>query len=169
MQPARYPAHTTRKNTTMQRPTIAILVCLGLGLGLNSAATALAEQLITPAEAALPSPPDTGMTLRGITRGPAIEQVEPAADAKHLTSPLALKIAFTARNNTSVDKDSVKVTYLKSPAVDLTARLKAHLTPDGIEMKQAELPPGTHVIRIDLKDSNGRAASAVLKLTVAGK
>jgi hypothetical protein len=155
----------------MQRPTIAILFSIGLviGLGLNSAATALAEQLITPAEAALPSPPDAGMTLRGITRGPSIEQIEPAAEAKSLTSPLALKIAFTARNNASVDKDSVKVTYLRSPAVDLTARLKAHLTPDGIEMKQAELPPGIHVIRIELKDSNGRASSAVLKLTVAGK
>ncbi len=137
-----------------------------LGFGLAAAGAASAEQLITPAEAALPTPPDLGLTLRGITRGPAIDQVEPAPDAKEVASPLPLKITFSARNNASIDPASVKVTYIKSPSVDLTARMKAYVTPDGIDMKQAELPPGNHVIRIDLKDSQGRASTTTIKLSV---
>ena len=108
------------------------------------------------------------MTMRGITRGPAIEQVSPP-EAKSVTSPLPLKINFLARNNASIDKDSVKVTYIKTPAVDLTPRVKPSLTPEGIDMKQAEIPPGTHVIRIDVKDSQGRATTAMIKLSVEKK
>ena len=135
------------------------------GMALALAGPAAAEELITPAEAALPSPADAGLTLRGITRGPAIEQIEPAPDAKSV-SPVSLKVTFTARNNASIDKDSVKITYLKSPAVDLTTRLKSHLTENGIEMSKADVPPGNHVIRIDLKDLQGRASTAMIKLSV---
>jgi hypothetical protein len=145
-----------------------VVVTLGLLL-LNGAPAAAADVLITPAEAALPAIPDSGMSLRGITRGPGIEQVSPDPAAKTLSAPLPLKIKFLARNNETIDKDSIKVTYLKSPAVDLTARLKPFLTDDGIEMKDADMPAGTHLLRVDLKDSRGRASTAVLKLTIAGK
>jgi hypothetical protein len=148
--------------------TILLGFASGFGFGLTPD-DAFADQLITSAEAALPALPDSGLTMRGITRGPAIEQVEPEPAGKSVTSPLSLKIKFTARNNAEIDKDSVKVTYVKSPSVDLTARVKSHLTPDGIEMKQADVPPGTHVIRIDLKDTQGRASTAIIKLSVTGK
>jgi hypothetical protein len=146
-----------------------LLLMLGLTLLGPSAGRAVAEELITPAEAALPAPADAGLILRGITRGPAIEQVEPEPEAKALTSPLSLKVRFTARNNATIDKDSIKVTYLRSPSVDLTVRLKGHVTPDGIEMDKADVPPGIHVIRIDLKDTQGRASTAMIKLSVTGK
>jgi hypothetical protein len=139
-----------------------VLTCVALG-------AAAADQLITEAEAALPTSPDSALNIRGITRGPAIEQVAPAPEAKNLKSPLPLKIKFTARNNASIDKDSVKITYLKVPSVDLTARLKAHLTSDGIDMSQAEVPPGTHIIRLDVKDTQGRASTAIIELSVTGK
>jgi hypothetical protein len=151
----------------MQRPVLTMLFGLGLGLGsLSTPGVAYAELLITAAEAALPVPPDSGLTLRGITRGPAIEQVEPQPDAQNLASPLSLKVKFTARNNAEIDKDSVKVTYVRTPSVDLTARLKTHLTTDGIVMDKAEVPSGTHVLRVDLKDSQGRASTALIKLSV---
>ncbi len=152
----------------MQRLVIGSLLGVLLSLPL-AMAPARADQLITPAEAALPSPPDSGLTLRGITRGPAIEQVEPSADAKGVSSPVKLKVLFSARNNATIDTGSVKVTYIKTPAVDLSARLKPHITPDGIDLKDAEVPPGTHLIRIDLKDSQGRASTALIKLSVKDK
>ncbi len=66
-----------------------------------------------------------------------------------------------------IDLASVQVSYLKTPAVDLTERIKPYLSVDGIDMPAAELPPGEHPIRIDIKDSEGRAGSAnvVLKIT----
>lgn len=146
----------------------AIAIGLTVGFGVTAALTgaARAEQLITAAEAALPAPPELGLTLRGITRGPAIDQIEPSPDAKDVASPMSLKIGFSARNNATIDPGSVKVTYIKSPSVDLTERMKAYVTPDGIDMKKAELPPGNHVIRIDLKDSQGRTATSTIKLSV---
>lgn len=141
-------------------------IAIGVTLGFASAGTAYAEQLITAAEAALPAPPELGLTLRGITRGPAIDQIEPSPDAKDVASPLSLKVGFTARNNATIDPSSVKLTYVKSPSVDLTERMKAFVTPGGIDMKQAELPPGNHVIRIDLKDSQGRPSTTTIKLSV---
>jgi len=136
-------------------------------LALAAAPTPLcAQQLITEAEASLPASADAGMTLRGITRGPSVEQVSPAPDAKSVKSPVALVIKFGARNNATIDKDSVKLTYIKSQNVDLTPRVKAFVTDDGIDMKKAEVAPGNHVLRVDVKDSQGRASTAMIKLSV---
>ena len=81
----------------------AIVAGTAVGIACLMAGTADAEQLITAAEAALPTPPELGLTLRGITRGPAIEQVEPSPDAKEVASPMSLKVGFTARNNATID------------------------------------------------------------------
>jgi len=145
---------------------LAKIIAVGLTFGLALTGAARGEQLITPAEAALPSPPEVALTLRGITRGPAIEQIEPAPDTKEVASPMSLKVAFSARNNATIDPSNVKVTYVKAPLVDLTERIKAYVTPTGIDMKQVELPPGDHVIRIDLKDSQGRPSTTTIKLSI---
>jgi hypothetical protein len=126
-----------------------------------------AEMLISAAEAKLPLSPETGMATRGLTRGPTIEQVSPAPTVQNLKSPLPLKIKFTGRNNVAIDPASVKLTYLKVPSVDLTDRIKTHITANGIDMPQAEVPPGTHLLRLDVKDTEGRATATTIKLTVA--
>jgi hypothetical protein len=145
----------------MSKKTILLVPLLLAGLVTG----ARAEQLITEAEAAMPASADTGMTLRGITRGPSVEVVSPAANAK-IKSPLALVVKFNARNNATIDKDSVKVTYIKAKTVDLTSRVKAFVKDDGIDMEKAEVPPGNHTIRVDVKDSQGRASTAMIKLSV---
>lgn len=58
------------------------------------------------------------------------------------------------------------MTYLRSPSVDLTERVKPGLTEKGIDLKAAEVPPGEHQIRVSVQDSDGRASNAVLKLNV---
>lgn len=128
---------------------------------------ALADVLITQAEANLPAPVDVSLTTRGLTRGPLVEQVTPDPDAAPVKSPLPLKIKFQTRNNVPIDKESVKLTYVRTPSVDLTSRIKAHIGDDGIDMRQAQVPPGKHVIRIELKDQQGRSSSATIKLSVA--
>jgi hypothetical protein len=140
----------------------AFVLCLGFASRLS------AFELISPEEAALPNPPDAAMTMRGISRGPSIEQVSPSENASS-KSPLALVIKLTARNNEKIDKDSVKLTYVKSRPIDLTSRIKSFVSDNGIEIKEAEIPPGSHLIRVDVKDSQGRTSTALLKLQVQAK
>jgi hypothetical protein len=125
---------------------------------------AAAEVLITKAEAAAP-PARSVPPTRGLTRGPGIEQISPGPDQK-IRSPLRLKIQFQTRNNVEVDPASIKLVYLKQEPIDLTGRIKPHIRSDGIQMERAEVPPGLHTLRIDLRDKQGRVASTVIKLDV---
>jgi hypothetical protein len=127
---------------------------------------AAADMLISEAEAKLPQAADSGIATRGITRGPGIEVLSPAQGAENVKSPLALKVKFVARNNVAIDPASVKLTYIRTPAVDLTERVKPFLTKDGIDMAKADVPPGKHLLRIDVKDADGRTASSTFTLSV---
>ncbi len=138
-------------------PRILLIATVFLAV---SAASAGAETLITAAEAALPAA--SGITMRGVTRGPTVKLVNPA----EVKSPFNLKVKFEAHGGTKVEPGSVKVVYLKSPTVDITDRVKAFITADGIDMSKAEIPAGQHAIRVDVKDSDGRAGSSTLQLTV---
>jgi hypothetical protein len=138
--------------------------------GLFSAVLVLplqAQVLITEQEAALPAAADTGLTFRGVTRGPKVKIVSPAPGAGTVTSPLSLKLQFESFGGAKIDTSSVKASYLKSPSVDLTQRMMKYVKDNGIEMEGAIVPPGEHVIKVDLKDSEGRAGSASFKLNVA--
>jgi hypothetical protein len=130
--------------------------------------TARAEVLITEAEARLPASPVVPMQTRGLTRGPGIEQVSPSP-ALDIQSPFSFKIALHNRNRIEIDLSSVKLTYIKAQPVDLTDRVRKYLTSSGIDMARAEAPPGTHWVRLDLKDRQGRVSTAIIKLTIAAK
>jgi hypothetical protein len=138
------------------------LVSSGILLGLVSAC--FAETLITPEEGMLPSAKGAlALASRGITRGPKLELL-PMTGPLH--SPLHLKVKFQSFQGSKIDPETVQASYLKSPVVDLTKRLKPFVAADGIDMPAAELPPGEHIIKIDVKDSEGRigATSFVLKV-----
>ncbi|MBM3569886.1 MAG: hypothetical protein FJX46_14160 [Alphaproteobacteria bacterium] len=126
---------------------------------------AQAQMLITAEEAALPAAPG-GMALRGVTRGPKVHLVSPAASGAVVKSPVDLQLKFESFGGSSIDPALVKVTYIKSPAVDLTPRLKDAIKPTGIAMPTAQLPPGDHPIRVEIKDSEGRAGAANFTLKV---
>jgi hypothetical protein len=121
--------------------------------------------LITTDEAKLP-PPQQGavpISARGVTRGPKVELVSQAGTV-HSPAPLQLK--FQTFGGSKVDLDAVQATYLRSPNVDLTTRIKPFVTMTGINVPAAELPPGEHVLRIDIRDSDGRAGTASFLLKV---
>lgn len=147
----------------MRQTLLAIASAVALLAGLPNAQ---AEVLITKAEAELPTATGFGSTPRGLTRGPGVEQLSPSP-LKSMASPIPLLIKFVPRNNVAIDPASVKLTYLKSKPVDLTKRILSHVTEDGIDMSQAEVPPGTHVMRIEVMDKEGRSGSAIIKLVVA--
>jgi hypothetical protein len=152
--------------TTMRQSIFAAVLIAGATAGFPAGAAA--DMLISEAEAKLPPSSDVVLTTRGMTRGPGVEVVSPDPD-RSVASPLPLKIKFIARNNVAIDPASVKLFYVKAQSVDLTERIKKHLTANGIDMDQAEIPPGTHLLRINLADSQGRTGTATIRLTVAPK
>jgi hypothetical protein len=119
--------------------------------------------LITSEEANQPPPKGAvAMAARGVTRGPKIEFVSPAAQ----TSPIRLSIKFQSYGGAAIDPATVRMVYLRASNVEVTPRIKPYVTGSGIEIPQAELPPGNHVLRVDLKDTEGRAASTSFTLNI---
>ena len=147
----------------MMRKTLLGLVAAGLLI----LGAAQATQLITEEEAKLP-PPKGAITTdrRGILRGPKVEVVSPG-DA--VSSPLRLQLKFESFGGAKIDPDSVKVIFLRTPNVDITSRVKPFIQADGINMQDAELPPGEYMVRVDIKDSDGRPGTASFTLKVAPK
>jgi hypothetical protein len=130
------------------------------------AGPAFALQLITATEAALP--PDHALGAeRGISRGPSVMIVSPQPGAGTIKSPLALKIKFISHGDTTVDVNSVLVTYMRVPAVDLTQRIKPDISAGGIDVEDAEVPPGTHTLRVNVTDSGGHANSTDFTFSVS--
>ena len=125
---------------------------------------AIAAPLITAKEAALPPAAGT-LATRGISRGPAIKLTSPEADTP-VVAPFDFKVSFEPRGDARIDTSSVKVVYMKSPFVDLTPRLKNAISANGIDFAKADVPPGTHTIRVTVKDSEGRETNLVLNLVV---
>lgn len=123
-----------------------------------------AAQLISAKEAALPSASGT-LATRGISRGPSVKLVSPEADTP-VSSPIDFKVHFEARGEGKIDPNSVKVVYMKSPFVDLTPRLKGAISPQGIDFANADVPPGSHTIRVTVKDADGRETNSVFTLNV---
>jgi len=78
-----------------------------------------------------------------------------------------LQVMFESFGGAKIDLDSVKVTYLRTPNVDLTPRIKPFVQSAGIDIPDVELPLGEHMVRIDLKDSDGRIGSTSFVLKVA--
>ena len=124
-----------------------------------------AAPLISVQEAALPAA-SGALATRGISRGPGVKLASPEADTP-TAAPFDLKVNFEARGDAKIDPNSVKVTYMKSPPVDLTPRLKKSISASGIDLNKAEVPPGTHTIRVSVKDSEGRETNSVMNLVVA--
>jgi hypothetical protein len=148
----------------MKRTILLGLVAAGL---LFSGAARAATQLITEEEARLPPPKGAiAADRRGIMRGPKVEFVSPGDS---VNSPLRLVLKFESYGGAKIDPESVKVIFLRSPNVDLTARVKPFVQPDGINMQDAELPPGDYTVRVDIKDSDGRPGTAIFTLKVAPK
>jgi hypothetical protein len=145
---------------------LATAVMLALAMG--AAHSALAFQLITTDEAKLPSDPLGQIASRGLTRGPSVDQVAPPADAMVPSGgSLELDVSFAPHNGSSIDPSKVRVTYLKQPEIDLTQRLKPFITPKGIEARDVTVPPGVHMIRIEVTDSNGATTTQIMKIQVA--
>lgn len=127
-----------------------------------------ALQLITESEAALPADRTLPHLIsRGISRGPMVVIISPSPAAGTLKSPLNLKIRFESHGNTKIDADSVLLTYMKKSTVDLTQRIKPYIETTGIDLQNADVPPGTHTIRVTVTDTAGHSSSRDFTFSVS--
>jgi hypothetical protein len=118
---------------------------------------AAAFELITVAEAAYPAGSPPAFEVRGSpARLPSIIVESPPPGAGAIYSPLELKLDFRAFGGAVINPDSVVITYIKNPNIDITPRVKSFITANGIDIANAEVPPGLHKFWIELKDSDGR-------------
>jgi len=136
---------------------------LGLGAVVLYPVFSIAQvQLITPDEARKPD----GMygklaNTRSITRKPSIQFESPQlVDAEGFP----LKVSFVARGGAMIDMKSLRVEYLKEPPIDLTSRLVRHFRANSIEITQAQVPPGKHLLRFTIADSENRESVRVIEL-----
>jgi hypothetical protein len=144
----------------------AVFSCCLLALVACAQTAGAGETLIKPEEAALPSPPTTAsvaLITRGITRKPNVILTSPEAS---VSSPFNLQLKFEAHGGSKIKPDTFRLIYLKTPSVDLTARVKPYVTTDGVDMIGAEAPPGKHLIKATVSDSENREGSAVFVLNV---
>lgn len=137
---------------------IAFTAAIALASGF---AHAQSLQLVTIDEARLPAVAATPAT-RAITRGPGVKLATPDS----VSGAFPLKVEFAPRGGSKIDPTSVKVEYLRGPGVDLTARLKANIKPEGIEVASTQVPAGEHAFRVSVRDSEGREGKSEFKLTV---
>src|SRR5207237_2619918 len=141
-----------------------IIICLVATMSVLCFERSHAEQkrivLITVEEAQLPHAANANLTFRaGISRGPAIELLSPKASETSVQSPVHLHLKFEGRGGAQIDPQSLKLTYIRNPSVDLTSRIKDFFKPSGIDVPEAEIPLGMHIIRADVKDKDGRSGS----------
>jgi hypothetical protein len=118
--------------------------------------------LVTSQEAALPLS-STSKAGRAITRGPAIRQVSPAGPVAPNT-PFALRVEFAGRGGEKVDPATAQITLLRGDNVNITQRVRAFISPNGIEIPDAMVAPGMHVLQVAVSDGGGRQSLANIEI-----
>jgi hypothetical protein len=149
------------------RKTFVKIFCAGLAFFVCTAqppAATAGVVLITPEDAQLPTPKGV-YASRAVTRGPRIDLAGP--DTNDVRSPLRLQLKFRGFGGATINLDSLRVTYVKLPNVDLTSRVRPYAQPTGIEIPDAEAPPGEHLVRVEVHDSEGRRSTTTFLLSVS--
>ena len=161
-------AATRNRNAAWKRDASRWLLALCFALALAPVPAARAFELVTRDEAALPAGEAPSLVMRGSPlRRPSILVVSPPPEAGLMHSPIDLKLRFHAFGGAEIDPESVVVTYLKHPTIDITQRITPFITAEGIEIDKVDVPPGAHQFWIEVKDKSGRAGAAELSFQVA--
>lgn len=138
----------------------------GVGLLIAAPARAAPIPLILPQEAQLPPPREAPVATRGVTRGPIIRLVSPGPSPLNVTAPFWLRVEFMGRGGARIDPASLRVLYLRSWEVDISERLRPHVSVAALEVREAAVPSGHHVMRLEIRDVDGRLGESLLAVTM---
>ncbi|HUP90863.1 MAG TPA: hypothetical protein VM074_01340 [Solimonas sp.] len=125
----------------------------------------LADQVARPAGAETPAPakPRT-RSLKPLF--PRVEVLAPDS-VTEVKPPVRIELRFIGEPGTPVDPASFHV-YYGFLGIDITERIRdaAQITPEGLVAEGAELPVGSHSLKLTLADAKGRGSSTVVKFKV---
>jgi hypothetical protein len=127
-----------------------------------------AAVLITDQEAQLPAETPATSLVTGADHGTVTRRPDMSFESPEgvVVSPFPFRITFKPHNGARVDPDSVTVTLLTKPEVNLTNRLRPYISVSGVNLAQAETPPGKFSLRITCGDSAGNLGTYVIALQV---
>ncbi len=106
-----------------------------------------------------------GGDYQDVEDGPVISVAKPSVGAR-VKSPLEILVHFIERH-AQVVLSSLKVEVVTSfISYNLTSRVMPHATTQGIDMKEAPIPPGKYTIRISLGDAQGKMSIRYFSIEV---
>ena len=121
---------------------------------------------ITPEEAAMAPAADTDPLQGGdqfeigrddLNLGPKIEVEKPLAGSPH-NSPLEIVVNFSP-GAFPIDLNTLEVGLVKFFTIDITDRVVDYTTKEGIRLSDANIPSGSHRVRISLADTTGAVST----------
>ena len=118
--------------------------------------------IVTAGDATL-GPSSTTNADRAITRGPAIRLVSPTGTVP-ANAPFDFRIEFAARGGEKIAPASVQVVLLRGNDIDITSRLKPYVSPAGIAIPNALVPPGKFVLQVAVSDGSDRRTTANVEI-----
>jgi hypothetical protein len=97
---------------------------------------------------------------------PVIDVITPKLDS-FIASPTPILLKFVPKAPANVRPDSFKA-YYGTFQVDITNRVLgvAQVTAQGINLKEAALPKGSHKITLNVQDSEGRVGSKTIEFEI---
>jgi hypothetical protein len=145
-----------------------VATLVGLCVFVPVANPALGFQLITAEDVSYRDGPS--IKPRGNVPGPVVTIEKPGGLAK-LSSPISFAVKFAAFAGAKVDVSSTRIIYLKDPWIDLTQRVIDNVganvfTTTGFSFSDAEVVEGTHTIRIEVRDTDGRVGFSTITFAV---
>ena len=133
-----------------------------------SASAAQAFELVSLQEqqAALTAPEPLSPKTNPVAGAPMIDILEPRTGSV-ITSPTSIQLVFQASASSAVRPETFKVLYGRL-RLDITQRLlgAASITAQGIAVKGANLPKGSHRLLLSIEDSLGRQGQRQLDIEV---
>lgn len=162
----------------MSRTRVALFLVIALGLATTIMLTVRDRTgtagfpLLTAEEvqrrALAPTGGERAISVKS-SAGPAIRVNAPQGFS--LVSPVDFDIRVEPRDGVAVDMASITIEYRLGPAwINLTRRVMKHASVKGTRLyaRGADLPPGSHALRVSIRDMNQRLTRATVKFTVKG-
>ncbi len=129
---------------------------------------ALAFELVSAQEmrASMSAPPALTAKSFPVPGAPQIELLHPRLDSP-IASPTAIQLLFVPSASSPVRPETFKILYGRL-RIDITQRLlsAAKVTAEGISVKEASLPKGSHRLLLSIEDIQGRQGTKFLDLEI---
>jgi hypothetical protein len=152
----------------MSRVMVLRHVVIWVLSGFLGAQAAMALELVSLEEMlASSSAADTLVPKTAASQGaPQIDIVYPKLDSP-IASPTAIQLVFVPSASSAVRPESFNVLYGRL-RVDITQRLTqvAKVTAEGVNIKEASLPKGTHRLLLSIEDQQGRQGAKSLDFEI---